>query len=337
MDAIGISLDISGTLFFGILYAWLTQELLAFKFDIVRNRPSIPEKNHVVVIGLGRLGQKVVNLLQEYKQSVLAVSFNSNLDRTTLPNIPLIIGNMKEALATANLNKAKSAIVITDNEMQNLEVALTIESINSDTHLAVRTYGRNLSKYLNELLPKVQAICTYEEVSKAFVGAAFGENILYLFRIKRRTIIVTEYQIETGDTLHSLLLADLAYGYGVVSILHQKSGGDRVFLPSEDLRLNSGDRLVVLATTDGLRRIELGQLDFTPKSYRVLIEKAIAQDAKFEGANTIDRITNCGLNLARDVMKNIPQTLPVPLYKKQAQRLVKQLGKTMVKSSIVED
>ena len=97
------------------------------------------------------------------------------------------------------------------------------------------------------------------------------------------------------------------------------------------------DRLVVLASTDGLRRIEVGQLDFTPKSYRVLIEKVARQDAQFEGANTIDRVTNCGLNLAREVMETIPKILPVPLYKQQARRLVKQLSKTMVKASIIED
>lgn len=336
LDSISLILDLSGTLFLGILYAWLTEELLSFKFDIVRNRPAIPEKNHVVVIGLGRLGQKVVNLLQDYKQSILAASFNANLDRNILPDIPLIVGNIKEVLAKANLNKAKSAIVVTDNEMENLEVALMIKSVNPETHLAIRTYGRKLSQYLNELLPKVQAICTYEEVSKAFAGSAFGENIIYLFRIKRRTIIVAEYYIETGDTLAGLLLSDLAYGYGVVSILYQRSGRDRIWMPSEDLRLNNEDRLIVLATTDGLRRIELGQLNFSRKSYRVLIEKVASQEAEFEAANTIDRVTNCGLNLAREVMKNIPQTLSVPLYKQQAKRLVKELSKAMVKARIIE-
>ncbi len=107
-------------------------------------------------------------------------------------------------------------------------------------------------------------------------------------------------------------------------------------MPSEDFRLNNDDRLVVLGTTDGLRPIELGKLDFSPKSYRVLIEKGATPEVKFEAANTIDRVTSCGLNLAREVMKNIPQTLSVPLYKQQAKRLVKELSKAMVKARIIE-
>ena len=304
LDASAITLNLVGTLFLGILYAWLTQELLAFRFNIIRNRPPIPKKNHIVVIGLGRLGQKVVNLLHEYKQSIVAVSFNSKLDGNILPTVPLIVGNLQEILTKANLDRAKSVLAIADNEMENLEVALTIESLNPNTHLAVRTYGRNLSQYLNTLLPKVQAICPYEEVSKTFAGAPFGENILYLFRIQRRTIMVTEYQIQIGDTLEGLLLADLAYGYGVVSILYQKSGGNQVFLPSEDLRLNKNDRLVILATIEGLRRIELGQLNFTAKSYRVLIEKVPTENSKIKATRIINRVTNCGLHLAREAMKH---------------------------------
>lgn len=39
-----------------------------------------------------------------------------------------------------------------------------------------------------------------------FAGAAFGENIINLFRFNRQTVLVTEYQIEAGDTLNGLLL-----------------------------------------------------------------------------------------------------------------------------------
>ena len=36
------------------------------------------------------------------------------------------------------------------------------------------------------------------------------------------TILVTEYRIEAEDSLHGLLLADVAYGYGVIPIIYQQ-------------------------------------------------------------------------------------------------------------------
>jgi hypothetical protein len=145
---------------------------------------------------------------------------------------------------------------------------------------------------------------------------------------------VTEYQIEAGDTLNGLLLADVAYGYGVVPVLYQKGQEMTKLMPSDDIRLGIGDRMVVLATSTGLQRIEEGQLSLKLKCWHVLVERALNQDAIFEGANAIARIAGCNLSTARALMHNLPGTLQVPLYKHQAQYLVRHLGKAQVKARI---
>ncbi|HEY9709372.1 MAG TPA: hypothetical protein V6D48_14305, partial [Oculatellaceae cyanobacterium] len=95
------------------------------------------------------------------------------------------------------------------------------------------------------------------------------------------------------------------------------------------------DRMVVLASSNGLRRIEQGIGSISPKGWRVQVEQALTDEAVFEGANAIARISGCDLNLARDLMKNLPGTLRSPLYKHQAQRLVRELSKTQVVAHLV--
>jgi hypothetical protein len=73
----------------------------------------------------------------------------------------------------------------------------------------------------------------------------------------------------------------------------------------------------------------------TPKGWWVQVEKALTNDAVFEGANAIARISGCNLNVARDLMKNLPGTLRSPLYKHQAQRLVRELSKAQVVARLV--
>jgi voltage-gated potassium channel Kch len=332
---ISLGMAIVGTIFVGIVYSFLTERLLAARFQLSKRRPPIPQKDHVVVVGLGRVGQRVATLLQQFKQPLVGISLNTEFDMTILPEMPLIVGNLKESLSKANLSTAKSVVVVTDEEMLNLEIGLMARDANPNSNLVIRTFGQGLSDNLAGLLPSAQVLGAYAVAAEAFAGAAFGEKILNLFRLNKKTILVTEYQIEVGDTLNGLLLSEVAYGYGVVPILYQKDQEASKLMPSEDIRLGVSDRIVVLATSNGLRRIERGISSIMPKGWRVQVEKALTDEAVFEGANALARISGCSLNTARDLMKNLPGTLQSPLYKHQAQRLVRELGKAQVVAHLV--
>ena len=93
------------------------------------------------------------------------------------------------------------------------------------------------------------------------------------FPFYNQTILVTQYTIETGDTLAGLLLSEVAYGYGVVPILYQHPGEPDALMPSDDIRLHEGDRLLVLATIRGLRRIEQGKR--VRQQWQVAIDRAL--------------------------------------------------------------
>ncbi|MBP5974062.1 NAD-binding protein [Brasilonema sp. CT11] len=326
---ISLGMTITGTVLVGILYSFLTERLLAARFHLNKRRPPVPQKDHVVVVGLGRTGVGIAEILQEFNQPIVGFSINKDFDTTLLPEMPLITGSLKKSLSKANLQTAKSVVVVTDDEMLNLEVSLMAYDANPESNLVIRSTGVSLSDNLTELLPNAQVLCVNAVVAEAFAGAAFGEKIMNLFRIEHKTILVTEYQIEAGDTLNGLLLSEVTYGYGVIPILYQKETEMPKLMPSEDISLVVGDRMVVLATSDGLQRIEQGAA-IASKTWLVHITKALTEEAEFEGANVIVRVSGCNLNTARTVMKKLPETLHVPLYKHQAQRLIIELAKAQV-------
>ncbi len=334
LQLFSLVLTVTGTAFVGVIYALLTEALLASKFEFTNKRPAIPQENHIVIVGCGRVGEKVAKLLKQYKQTILAISFNPKIDKSKWQNFPLIIGNVQESLKKAHLDKAKSVVVVTNDDIVNLEVALITQSINPQSNLVIRTNGDNLTENLTQLLPQAAVIGAYQVSAEAFAGAAFGENILHIFRFAHQTILVTEYQIEAEDTLNGLLLSEIAYGYGVMPILSETHHSyNPILLPADDLRANIGDRLIVLATIEGLRRIEDGNRH-QPTS-ELLIQSAKSNDALFEGGNAIARISGCPLAVARETMNNLPRILPVKLYYHQAKRLVKALRKNRIKSEIL--
>ena len=334
LQLFALLLTVVGTAFVGVLYALLTEALLSAKFELIRSRPPVPKNNHIVIIGLEKFGQGIATVLNSFNKTVVGVAFNPDFDQSILPKIPLIIGNLPESLNKANLPQAQSVVIATNNETLNLEIALMTRALNPTIPLVIATYGKVLSKKLTHLLDNVQILSVYEEAAEAFAGAAFGENIISLFRLNNRTILVTEYQIEAEDTLNGLLIGEAAYGYGVAIVLHQHQGQEPTFMPVPEIRLKIGDRLVVLASTEGLRKIEQGRIEISSKHWQVRVQKVLNPDAYFTGANVITRITGYSLSKSRTLMNNLPQTIPTPLYKHQAQYLVRELQKSLIQAEV---
>jgi hypothetical protein len=176
-------------------------------------------------------------------------------------------------------------------------------------------------------------LCASAISAEAFAGAAFGEQVIGLFRLYGQTVLVTQYDIETGDTLDGQMLSTVAYGYGVVPLWHQRDRQAGKVMPSEDTRLQMGDRLVVLATIGGLRRIEQRQL--APRTWQIHVEKALTPDALFDGAAEIARVSGYRLGDARDFMAKLPGIVPQQLYQPQALRLTRLLTRTQVRAQVL--
>ena len=334
VQLVSLALAVTGTAFVGVLYALATEKLLSTKFLFSNRRPDVPEEEHIVIIGIKRVGSKVAKLLQEFHQPVVAVVLEDDFDSNHLPDIPLFTGDLNESLSKVNLSTAKSIIATSEDEMLNVEMGLKTQKINPKSSLIIRTFGQRLSENLAQMLPKSQIISAYAVAAEAFAGAAFGENILDLFRLHNQTVLVTEYQFSEVDSLNGLMLSEIAYGYGVVPISYQNPPRPPELMPKNYKKIESGIRLVVLATIDGLKRMERGRIGIYPKNWQVVIESAVTEVARFDGANQITKMTNYPLNRARDLIDNLPQTLPVPLYKLQAQDLIRILQQHQVMASL---
>jgi Trk K+ transport system NAD-binding subunit len=249
-----------------------------------------------------------------------------------LPHLALLVGHGTDVLDKANLQTAKSLVAVTDDEMDNLETALTAHAANPSCRLAIRTYDQRFTERVAGLFPYANVLCASALSAEAFVAAAFGEAVLSLFRINHQTVLVTDYTLDETDTLHGLLLSEIAYGYGLVTILHHRVGQEPpVLMPSDDIRARPGDRLIVLATIAGLRRVERGEQ--LPRRWYVHLEKVWTQDAAFAGATELARVTGCSLRQARETMQQLPIVFPMPLYYQQARRLVRRLKRSQITAS----
>ncbi|MEL6935300.1 MAG: NAD-binding protein [Cyanobacteria bacterium J06607_17] len=142
----------------------LADQLLSSRFEFLQRRPKVPKENHVIVVGLGRVGRRVTRILQDLRQPLVAITHH--LDNPALRNqIPLLEGPMLQQLQEANLSTARSVIAVTDDPVLNLEVALiaaeTLESEDRPFTPVIRTLSQLFSDNIKSFLPQARSFSVY--------------------------------------------------------------------------------------------------------------------------------------------------------------------------------
>jgi Trk K+ transport system NAD-binding subunit len=324
---------LSGILLMGVLQAWLTQWVLNERFQQLF---VYPKRNHTVVIGLSSLGQKIAGFLQKWQQPIFGLN-DKNIKHSVLPQMQLLIGDFIDNLQKINLANAKSVVVVTDNEDDNIDIGLKAYKINPNCNLIIRTFDHRKTNEVKEYLPFAKVINDYELAAEAFVSTAFGKHIRHMMRFNEQTILVAQYTIKPGDTLNGYFLFEIAYGYGVVPILYQTYKQVRPkIIPSywDKSPLEAGDKIVVLANFDSLQKIEVGSRKLP--NYKLKVKQAPLQDAIVKATFTIAFICGCSPEMVQKLMYNLPGTLECAIYRHQGQLLLRKLRKLGVDAALVK-
>jgi Trk K+ transport system NAD-binding subunit len=331
LHAFSVVVSISGTVAIGIVYAFLTERVLSVRFQLFL-RQRAPKADHVVLLGRGPLGVAVAEFLLREKRPIVVVS-EPPPDAGLPVRAPIVAGPLEESLMKAHAASARSVVALGDDDVANLEAALTARAMSPTTTLVIRADDTGFRENVAQLVRGARALGVQALAAEAFAAAAFGENIHQLLHVDDRIFLVAEYEIEPTDTLHGRLIAEVAYGFGVLPLLLARGDGrSRDFLPSDDLRLRVGDRFVVLASVEGIRRVESGAV--RAPSFYVRLEGAPSEAAAFDGALAIAKVSGCDVALAQRTMHGLPATFSVPLYALQADRMVRELAKVRVGASV---
>lgn len=323
-------MKIFSAIFLGIVIATLTEKVLGARFQIAARRPLAPSEDHTIVVGMGPIGRNVANMLRQWSRPTAGVTEHA-LAEDVLRGLPIESGPIEIALERANVGSARSVVITGDDQVANLETTLLARSLNPHCNLVFRAADRELARAVAALVPRSAGICDIEIAAQAITGAAFDETILTAFDLAGRTVLVTEYLLKPGDGLVDRQLAELAYGYGIAPLTHERDAEN--WRPTDDVRLQAGDKIVVLATVDALRRIEHGELQ--PPTHRLFIENCRGPEVAFEAGNIIARIAGCDLSMARRTLSELPCELRTLVYKQPGSRLVRELRNLGVTAHLV--
>ncbi len=192
----GCLLMLSGAAALAILFSSITEIILTNKLPSILGGRLVPRKNHVIVVGSGHIGHRLVTNLVEDKFSIVVVEddtrgrYAEDLKR----QVALVDGNPRSSntLARANVKKAKAIIVITEDDVENLSVSLAARKLNPAIINIVQVFNSRLAEKLQTALSLNKVLSVSSIAAPYYAAAVFGEKILLALTWENQLIFISE-------------------------------------------------------------------------------------------------------------------------------------------------
>lgn len=260
---------VAGALIIPVVTGAIVQALVARRYALAEGRIVDTVRDHVIVVGLGNLGTRVVEKLRERRIPVVAVEKDRNavgIQAARAAGAQVLLGDASrpETLREAEIKYCRALVAMAKQDSQNLETALSGLECKSDLRTVLRIYNPEFAalvrKNLNQNSPprsaSPHASYSAPEVAAASFAAALTEDeILETIPVRGQIAYICEVVISPGGTLDDAP-AQAADETGSHRLLAVKRGTGGVrWNPDAAFRMRAGDKLLVLATRPGLEEI----------------------------------------------------------------------------------
>lgn len=167
---------VAGVVLLWVLLSHVTALVLAERFELRQTRRARRLHDHVVVVGLGRVGYRVVQLLRELDVDCVVIekSPDSAFIEATSVHTPVLTGDgrLPENLQRAAIERARCLIACTDDDLDNLATCLEATKHNVSLRTVSRAFDDVLVHRLGSAFRVDVALSTTQLAAGAFVGAA---------------------------------------------------------------------------------------------------------------------------------------------------------------------
>ncbi|MGW2820182.1 potassium channel family protein [Streptomyces sp. NPDC001443] len=201
-----------GLLLLPVLLAAVLEALGTFRSASALRKPPRGMGGHVVLLGLGKIGTRVLRRLRELNIPVVCVESGPEARGLALARrlrVPVVLGDVTQegVLEAAKIHRANALLAVTSSDTTNLEAVLYARALRPDLRVVLRLYDDDFSTAVFRTLRAAhpQALTRSRSVSHlaapAFAGAMLGRQILGAIPVERRVLLFAAVRV--GD--HSQL------------------------------------------------------------------------------------------------------------------------------------
>jgi voltage-gated potassium channel len=207
-------------------------------------------RDHIVLVGLGRLGWRVFKLLRELGEPVVVIEAdggNEFLEDVRRDGSPLLIGDARreQLLEDAHVRHARCIIMASDNDLANLEIALDARRISPDIRVVLRLFDQNLANKIREGLDIRLAMSQSALSAPAFTVAALDPSIVNSFVHDGYLVVTRRVDVSETQQLCRKTIAEVMEAHRVGVLEHRRGTAPAALYPSPSLELEPGDRVLL--------------------------------------------------------------------------------------------
>lgn len=252
----GIFLIFVGAAAVATLYALVTNFIVTRRLEqAFGQQRATKARGHVIVVGLGAMGIRVVEGLLAIGRDVVVIERDQGgrfLARARDLGVPVVIGDAttRTALGQAGLEHATALAAMTSSDLANVETALVARSTSAEDEgraqplrVVVRVFDTALADQVERRFAIHAVRSTSALAAPWFVGAALGYDVVSTFYSERQPFLVARLTVAAAAALDGVLLSELTPQVRIVALV---SGGEVVPRPTRYTRLAAGEQLLLV-------------------------------------------------------------------------------------------
>ncbi|MET7427012.1 NAD(P)-binding protein [Dactylosporangium sp. NPDC005555] len=264
-QAVDLALVIAGVAVMPAVTAAVVNTLVKARLKIAAGGLAVPVGGHVIVIGLGNVGARVVQGLHDQGIDVVAVDRSPTARGVAVARglgIPVIIGDAKdsETLATASVATARCLVMVTTDDVTNLEAALLARSLRADLRVVLRLFEEDFARRIKVAFGINHSRSVSYLAAPAFAASMVGSEVVDTIPVGRRVLLVAEVRVGARSQLEGSHFHEVSVPHELrlVAVQTGRPGlaeGVQTFWWPERNRgrtLDRGHTMVVVATRAGL-------------------------------------------------------------------------------------
>ncbi|MBO1332208.1 NAD-binding protein [Streptomyces sp. VRA16 Mangrove soil] len=209
----------AGLLLLPVLLAAVLEALGTFRGTGALRRPPRGLSGHIVLLGLGKVGTRVLSRLGELGIPVVCVEEDPEARGIPLARglrVPTVIGDATSdaVLEAAKIHRAHALLALTSADTTNLEAALSARALNPDLRVVLRLYDdafaaavyRTLRAAHPRALTRSRSVSTL--AAPAFAGAMMGRQILGAIPVERGVLLFAALEVAGHPQLEGRTIAE---------------------------------------------------------------------------------------------------------------------------------
>ncbi|HSO10800.1 MAG TPA: NAD-binding protein [Anaerolineales bacterium] len=213
---------------------------------------------HIVLIGLGHLGYRVVQKLHEMGENIVVVEVKPGTHTTIAARdmgIPVIQADARHpgALEGANIKDARTIILASQDDAMNLQIALRARSLNPRIQVVIRIFDEDFAHSLQEQFGFI-ALSATEMAAPVFAAAAAGADVTNPISIEGQLLGLARITIKPNSPFANKTVGYVEDNYHLNIVLLRHNHESEMH-PTDSCPIHEGDTLAILGGPVQLNRM----------------------------------------------------------------------------------